>query len=113
MITIAETHEYHKRATKLLSDNEQKNIIDYLSDHPKSGDLMQGTGGIRKLRWSRDGKGKRGGVRIIYYYHSEKMPLYLLTIFGKGEKANISKSERNLLAKLVAYLENHWLEEKR
>ncbi len=109
MITIAETQEYASQVKKLLNDNEQKNIIDYLSVHPKSGDLIQGTGGIRKLRWGRENKGKSGGVRIIYYYHSDKMPLYLLTLFGKGQKVNIDKAERNELAKFVKILERHCL----
>ena len=93
---------------KLLNESEQQSVIDYLSVHPKAGDLIQGTGGIRKLRWGRDGKGKRGGVRVIYYFHSNKIPLYLLTIFGKGQKANISKAERNELTKLVKILEDYW-----
>ena len=59
---------------------------------------MQGTGGIRKLRWSAQGRGKSGGVRVIYYYHNGSVPLFLLTVFGKGEKANLSKAERNDLA---------------
>jgi mRNA-degrading endonuclease RelE of RelBE toxin-antitoxin system len=53
---------------------------------------MQVTGGLRKLRWSAHGKGKSGGVRVIYYYHNESIPLFLLTVFGKGEKVNLSKS---------------------
>jgi hypothetical protein len=65
---------------------------------------MQGTGGIRKLRWSAKGKGKSGGVRVIYYFHNGTMPLFLLTLFGKGEKANLSKAERNELAKLTSLL---------
>ncbi|GMR18176.1 MAG: hypothetical protein BMS9Abin33_0581 [Gammaproteobacteria bacterium] len=65
---------------------------------------MRGTGGIRKLRWSAQGKGKSGGVRVIYYFHSKSMPLFLLTVFGKGEKANLAKAERNDLAKLTAIL---------
>ena len=59
---------------------------------------MQGTGGIRKLRWSAQGRGKSGGVRVIYYFHNETMPLFLLTVFGKGEKANLTKGVRNDLA---------------
>jgi len=69
---------------------------------------MQGTGGIRKLRWSAQGKGKSGGVRIIYYFHNELMPIFLLTLFGKGEKTNLSKSERNDLAKLTSLLIQHY-----
>jgi len=65
---------------------------------------MQGTGGIRKLRWSAQGKGKSGGVRVIYYYHNKSMPLFLLTLFGKGEKSNLTKSERNDLAKFTSLL---------
>lgn len=79
-------------------------MIDYLSVHPKAGDLMEGTGGIRKLRWSRGNKGKSGGVRVIYYYHDERIPLYLLTMFGKNDRANLSKADRNSLAKLVDIL---------
>ncbi len=65
---------------------------------------MQGTGGIRKLRWASHGKGKSGGVRVIFYYHNDAIPLFLLTLFGKGEKSNLSKSERNELAKFTALL---------
>lgn len=62
---------------------------------------MQGTRGIRKLRWARKGKGKRGGVRVVYFFYNEDMPLFLLTIFGKGEKENLSKTEQVELSKLV------------
>ena len=66
--------------------------------------LLAGTGGVRKLRWAREGRGKSGGVRVIYYFHSERLPLYLLTIFGKNEKANLTKAEANALSKLVKLL---------
>lgn len=69
---------------------------------------MQGTGGIRKLRWASGGKGKSGGVRVIYYYHNESIPLFLLTIFGKGEKANLSKTERNELSKFTSILAKNY-----
>jgi hypothetical protein len=62
------------------------------------------------LRWGRGGKGKSGGVRLIYYYHSELMPLYLITLFAKNERANLSKAERNDLAKLVDVLVAVWIE---
>lgn len=112
LTTITELPEYIKRADSLLTDAERKSIIDYLAEHPKSGVIIEGTGGIRKLRWGQGNKGKSGGVRVIYYYHDERIPLFLLTMFGKGERANISKSERNGLAELVSILvkvalENH------
>lgn len=102
--TIVELPEFTRKAVSLLSETERHELIDYLSSYPCSGDIMQNTGGIRKLRWRRGGRGKSGGVRVIYYYHDERIPLYLLTIFGKNEKDNLSKAERNDLAKLVEML---------
>lgn len=112
MQTIAETSEYLRRAEKLLSDDERRDILAYLAEHPRAGDLMEGTGGVRKLRWSRGGRGKSGGVRVIYYFHSKALPLYLLTLFAKNERSNLSKAERNELAELVALLLAAWQEEQ-
>ena len=86
MQTIVELPEFLKRADSLLKPDEKLSIVNYLAAHPFSGDLLQSTGGIRKLRWSAHGKGKSGGVRVIYYYHNGTMPLFLLTLFGKGGK---------------------------
>lgn len=66
-----------------------------------TGDVMRGTGGVRKLRWGKGGRGKSGGVRVIYYFHDERLPLYLLTLFAKNEQANLTARERNVLAALV------------
>jgi hypothetical protein len=104
LITVAEMPEYIRRATKLLSQSERNDVVDYVAATPKAGDLIQGTGGVRKLRWARSGRGKSGGVRVIYYFHSEALPLYLLTEFGKGERADLSQAERNELAKLAQVL---------
>ncbi len=106
--TIAETAEFLRKSGRSLDENEKMSIIEYLALHPKAGAVMQGSGGIRKLRWARKGMGKSGGVRVIYYYHDESMPLYLLTVFGKGEKQSLSKGERNELAKLVKLLVQCW-----
>ena len=110
MLTVAELPEYLRAAGKLLSEADRRAVVDYLATHPKAGDLIEGTGGVRKLRWARDGRGKSGGVRVIYYVHSEAMPLYLLTMFAKNERANISKAERNELAGLVDVLVQIWFE---
>lgn len=110
MITIAEVPEYIRQAEKLLTVEERQDIVSYLAAHPKAGDLIEGTGGIRKLRWGRGGRGKSGGVRLVYYYHSELMPLYLITLFAKNERANLTKAERNGLAILVDILVSEWIE---
>ena len=104
MQTVVELPEFLRKSDKLLSNSERLSIINYLAAHPAAGDIMQGTGGIRKLRWSAQGKGKSGGVRVIYYHHNESLPLFLLTVFGKGEKANLTKAESNDLAKITSLL---------
>jgi len=75
-----------------------------LAIHPQAGVVMQGTGGIRKFRWASGNRGKSGGVRVIYYFHNKSMPLFLLTLFGKNEKANLLKSERTELTQLATLL---------
>ena len=104
MHTIVELPEFIRKSDKILTITQRLSIINYLAEHPAAGDIMQGTGGIRKLRWSALAKGKSGGARVIYYYHNENIPLFLLTVFGKGEKANLSKAERNELAKLTTQI---------
>lgn len=104
MITIAETTEYARRVRKLLTEKERSDLIIFLAANPKAGVVMEGTGGIRKVRWAREGKGKSGGVRVIYFYFNEGMPLYLLTLYGKSEKDNLTAAERTDLAKLVDLL---------
>ena len=108
MITIAETEPFQRKVAGLLTGTEKSELIAYLSMRPQAGVLIRGTGGIRKLRWARIGQGKSGGVRVIYYFHNQEMPLYLLTVFGKNEKANISAEEKNILAKAVKKLLKHW-----
>lgn len=100
-MTVAELPEYQRRAEKLRSEDERHNIVSYLAAFPKDGDLIRSTGGVRKLRWGRGGRGKSGGARVIYYFHSERMPLYLLTVFAKNERADLSRAECKGLARLV------------
>jgi len=112
LTTVTELPEYICRSSELLNESERKSIIDYLAAHPRAGDIMENTGGIRKLRWGRGNRGKSGGVRVVYYYHDERIPLYLLTVFGKNERANLTKAERNELAKLVEILVKSALEKQ-
>lgn len=108
MQTVAVLPSYISESEKLLTELEQQTLVAHLAEFPKSGAIMRGTGGVRKLRWARQGSGKSGGVRVVYYYHDKRIPLYLLTMFGKGEKENLSKSERNELAKLTQKLVKAW-----
>ena len=102
--TVAETPEFTRRAARLLSQVEQEALVLALAMNPLAGDLIRGTGGVRKLRWARGGRGKSGGARVIYYFHSDKAPLYLLSIYGKSEKADLTDEERSALAKATGIL---------
>ncbi len=107
LITLIELPEYRKRAEKLFTEEERAELLTHLATHPKAGDLITGTGGVRKLRWARTGMGKSGGARVIYYYHSDRIPLFLLTAYGKNEQSNLTKAERNELAQLVEILADY------
>jgi hypothetical protein len=74
---------------------------------------MVGTGGVRKLKWGRGAQGKSGGVRVIYYFHNELIPVYLLAMFAKNEQENLTKAERNELAKLTTLLVQTWEKRKK
>jgi hypothetical protein len=87
-----------------MSTEERMALLEHLAANPRAGDLIPGAGGVRKLRWARGGRGKSAGVRAIYYFHSDAMPLYLLTVFGKNERADLTAAERNELASFVRIL---------
>jgi hypothetical protein len=75
-----------------------------LATSPNAGILIKGTGGIRKIRWAREDTGKSDAYRVIYYFHSMDIPLFILNIFAKNEKVNISQAERNELKQLSGLL---------
>jgi hypothetical protein len=102
--TIVETPEFVSGARRILTETERRELIDFLADRPSSGELMQGTGGARKLRWGAKSKGRRGGARVISYYGGPDVPVFLLAIFAKGDRANLSKAERNELRQVLALL---------
>ncbi len=77
-ITVAETHMFRRQAEKIWNEAELVALVDHLALNPEDGDVIPGTGGIRKVRWGKAGTGKRGGVRVVYFYHNANIPLYLL-----------------------------------
>ena len=105
MQTVIETESYLRSAKEAkMSDEEMKSAVDLVATDPEAGDVMQGTGGVRKARLAGRGKGKSGGYRIVYFYGGGDFPVFLLTVFGKGEKANLTQGERNALRQLTAIL---------
>ena len=81
-----------------MADDEVESLITYLAENPQAGDEIPGTGGCRKVRVAGRGKGKSGGYRTVTFYSGERMPVFLLTVFSKGERANLSQKERNQLS---------------
>jgi hypothetical protein len=106
-MTVVETPSFLRDAKAKLSDGERGELIFFLASNPEAGTIMQGTGGVRKLRWAREGDGTSGGYRVVYYYHSESIPLFLIAIYGKNEKSDLTRAERNQAAKLVAVLQRY------
>lgn len=101
-VTVAETHAFVRTAEKLWSTEELAALVDHLARNPESGDLMPGTGGVRKMRWGRSGSGKRGGARVIYFYHRPDCPLYLLLAYAKAQATDLTPDEKKLVSALAA-----------
>jgi len=100
-MVFIETSFYTRIVADYLSDEEQGKLAAHLIDYPDDGDIIQGTGGIRKIRWGAKGKGKRGGVRVIYYWRISQHHIYLLNIYGKNEVSDLTEKEKDYLKKLV------------
>jgi hypothetical protein len=105
MHTVIWTATFSMQAGKCrLSEDDLTDIVTTISDNPKSGDIMVGTGGARKLRHAGRNKGKSGGYRVIYYYAGDEVPVFLLAVYSKGNRSNLTKAERNELAKVLPLL---------
>jgi hypothetical protein len=84
-----------------MSEDEIDKLVSYLAGNPTAGDEISGTGGCRKLRVAGRGKGKSGGYRTITFYTGQNMPVFLVTVFGKGEKSNLTPQEKAALKVLT------------
>ena len=104
LLTVVETNAYLAAAKGIISEGERAEIVDIIAREPTCGDVIRGGGGIRKIRFAIGKRGKSGGVRIIYYYHNKHMPAYLLTIFAKNERSNLTQAEVGVMAKAVERL---------
>lgn len=102
MQTVVETPSYLADAERLFSLDERKAIVDRLASEPTCGVVVPGGGGVRKVRFGFGARGKSGGARIIYLFSGTDLPVFILAVFAKNEKANISAAERNALGKMVA-----------
>ena len=101
IMVIIETSIFTRRITELLSDDEYRELQATLVERPKSGPVIPGSGGIRKLRWSASGRGKRGGARVIYYWAAEQDHLLMLFIYAKNESDDLTREQIKTLRNIV------------
>jgi hypothetical protein len=104
MHTVVESPPYLADAERLFSVEERATIVDIVSAEPRSGVVIPGTGGVRKLRVAARGRGKRGGARVVYLFGGDDVPVFLLAVFAKNEKSDLSPAERGNLGKLTAVM---------
>ena len=105
MHAVIETNAFLKAADDAGMDDEERGaVVDMIAANPEAGAIMAGCGGARKLRVRKSGTGKSGGYRVITYFAGDELPVFLLTVFGKGEKDNLTKAECNALAGLTKRL---------
>ena len=98
---MVETNQFAKRLAKFWSPAELDEFTSYIAEHPEAGDVVADTGGVRKVRWSSQCRGKRGGARIIYFFHSAAMPLFLLDFYAKNEKNDLDSHDKKQLRMIV------------
>ena len=104
MQTVAETPIFTRQTEKLFSEDEKRELIDFLAENPLAGDEIPGTGGVRKVRFAACGRGKRGGARIIYYFLDGTMPLYALLAYAKNAQEDMTPDEKRVVSALVSAL---------
>ncbi|MCZ0945633.1 MAG: type II toxin-antitoxin system RelE/ParE family toxin [Gammaproteobacteria bacterium] len=101
-----ETSTFTKLLPRHLDDDGYAALQAFLSAHPDAGDVIRETGGVRKIRWAMPGRGKRGGSRIIYYWLTKEDHIYLLTVYAKGTKDDLTAAERAAWRRAVEEIEN-------
>jgi hypothetical protein len=112
-MSLVEMLEFTEQAEKFLSEEQCYELLTHIAENPACGVVMPGTGGVRKLRWPMPGRGRRGGARVIYFYHDQDMPILLITMYPKSAKRDLSQAEKNELKKLIPILVNTYQNRRR
>jgi mRNA-degrading endonuclease RelE of RelBE toxin-antitoxin system len=100
-MVIIETPIFTRQLLAILSDDEYRELQKGLLGHPEAGKVIPGSGGLRKLRWAFDGRGKRGGVRLIYYWFTAQGSLLLLFIYPKNVQDDLTPDQLRQLKRIV------------
>ena len=109
MHTVIETPAFLASSRDEGLDAEERSaIVTYIASRPDAGEVMPGTGGARKVRFAGRGKGKSGGYRVVTFFAGKDVPVFLLDVYGKDTRANLSKADRNGLRKVLTTLPQEW-----
>ena len=107
-MVIIETRIFTRRIKELMGDDEYRELQEALVNRPGMGDIIQGTGGLRKVRWRQEGRGKSGGVRVIYYWMTKNEQIYMLYIYQKTKQEDLTSEQVKVLKSIV----ERWSDEK-
>jgi hypothetical protein len=107
-VSVIEVDGYRRRASKLLTAGQRDAVIDLIAYEPACGEVIPGSGGLRKVRIERDGVGKRGGARVVYYFYNEDFPIFLLALYAKNEKGNLTAAEKREFAMFAKEIKIQW-----
>jgi hypothetical protein len=111
-MSVVEMQEFLDRAKAILTEAERTAIVAHLGANPEAGQLVPGTGAVRKIRWGTPGQGKRGGARVIYYYYNGSIPLFVLDIYSKNHKTDLSEADKRSLKRLLPILVSQYLKRR-
>jgi len=99
--TVIETPVYAGKVERTLTDDEREAFAAFIAQKPMAGSVVRGSGGVRKVRWARKGKGKSGGARVIYYNRLENGEIWLLTIFAKSDRSTVPSHELKMIKEVI------------
>lgn len=105
-MVFVETTLFSRLLGSYLSDDEYRQLQNHLIERPEAGPVIRNSGGVRKVRWRAGGKGKSGGIRVIYYWKKANEQTFFLTLYGKGEKDDLSAADLKRVMKLLEELTN-------
>jgi mRNA-degrading endonuclease RelE of RelBE toxin-antitoxin system len=104
LITVVETPVFLRQAENVWEETEREAFVDFIAWNPEVGDVIPEAGGVRKVRWSRSGTGKRGGARVIYFYHNANRPIYLLMVYAKARPDDLTPDEKKMVRRFAAVI---------
>jgi hypothetical protein len=103
-MSVVELPLFLRQPAAVWSDAERAEFVDYIARHPESGDVIPQTGGVRKLRWGRQGSGKRGGARVIYFFHNLQTPVFLIMVYAKAAREDMTPDQKKSVTAMAATL---------